>query len=95
MAAYYGIRGVAHQCQIVRDALRANAEFASHARCISDGITLAIDLHNAIIPHALSKILIRRPNAHFLHSRIFGGDQCRRGKRIVGFELDQHWCVRE
>ena len=48
----------------------------------------AVNLHHPVAADALRQVLVGRPDADFLHARVFGRDPRRGGKRVVGLQLD-------
>src|SRR5262249_35089112 len=67
---------------------RTDPELRFYAVRVPDRIAPAVHLHNAILAHALTEILVGRPNAYLGYAGIRRGDESRRGQRIVRFELD-------
>ena len=73
---------VADQRKVIRDERRPHAELLPHAFFITHQAALSVHLHHALSNDALRKILVGRPDAHFLHARIRGG-QMRGGRKTV------------
>src|SRR5262249_10649344 len=55
---------------------------------VSDGLVPTIDLHDAIVAHALAEVFVWCPDANFAYAGISGGEQGCRGQGVVGLELD-------
>ena len=45
-------------------------------------------MHHPLCDNALREILVRRPDAHLLHSFILGRNVSRGSERVIGLELD-------
>src|SRR5437867_2827391 len=84
------IRGVTHQREVIGNAHRRYPELREDSLSITNLPASAIDLDHTIFDHALRKILVRRPDAHFLDSLVQAGEMSGGGERVVCFELD-HW----
>src|SRR6476469_7334729 len=61
------VGAVADQGEIIRNECRRNAELFAHTLLVTDLPALSIHLHHALAHDALSQILVRRPDADFLH----------------------------
>ena len=68
------VRGVADQRKKIGNELGGYTELLPHGFCIEHLLRPAVHLHDAIFPHALREILVRRPDADLLHSIVLRGD---------------------
>ena len=66
------VGGIAHEREQVGDERRINAKLSADSGCIANCFAPAIDLDHARIPHALRRILVRRPDGDFLHVLVPG-----------------------
>src|SRR5882762_8007400 len=71
----------------VRNQVRRHTEFFADTLRIADDLRLAVHLNHPVATDALRQILVRCPDAYFLHPFIFGGEARGRGEGIVGFQL--------
>ena len=79
---------ISHQCEIVGHELRIDAEFCAHSCGVPDLHSLADDLDDAVIAHALREILVVGPDANLLDALVSRCEVRSRGEAIVGLELD-------
>ncbi len=57
-------------------------------RLVSQLARATIELDDAVAPHALRQVLVRRAHDDLIGARIGGGHDRGRGQRVVGLELD-------
>src|SRR5204863_1054459 len=86
--AWITILRISHECEIVGYELRIDAEFCAHSFGVPDLHSLADDLDDAVIAHALREILVVGPDANLLDALVSRCEVRSRGEAIVGLELD-------
>src|SRR5256714_9354541 len=72
--AWITILRISHQCEIVGYELRIDAEFCAHSFGVPDLHSLADDLDDAVIAHALCEILVVGPDANLLDPLVPRGE---------------------
>src|SRR5690606_25189186 len=78
---------IADERKEVGNELRRYAELLAHRDIVANPLCLAIDLNDEIAAHALSEILVRRPDANLVDALIRSGQMRGGCEGIVGFEL--------
>jgi peptidyl-prolyl cis-trans isomerase A (cyclophilin A) len=81
------VGAITNEGEVIRDVLGIHAELGANGVGVANLLRFAIHLHDAVVAHALREILVRRPDAHFLHCRILGGDARAGRETVVGFEI--------
>src|SRR4029078_5841939 len=94
------ISRIAHQREKIWNKRRINPKLLPDPSGVTNDLAPLIDLHHTRPAHALSQILVRRPNSDFFHSSIFGREMSGRSEGIIGFEFNHrphdnsHCCQR-
>jgi hypothetical protein len=82
------VRAVAHQSQPIGNRCGRDTELLPHRRLVAQLARAPIELDDAVAPHALRQILVRRAHDDLVDARIGRRHGRRRGQRIIGLELD-------
>src|SRR4030095_11925964 len=90
--AWIAISRVADQGEIVGNELWIDTKFLAHSCFVTNDVSPSVDLHDVIVHHTLSEILVWSPNADLFHTVIKTRKIGSRSKCVVGFELDHRPC---
>src|SRR5882672_6898311 len=82
------ILSIADEREEIGNQRRLYSELRTHALGVPDLHSLPDDLHHPVSAHALREILVVRPDAHLLDTRILCGEVRSRCESVVGLELD-------
>ena len=79
---------VAHQRQVVRDRLRADAELVAHAGLVQGDVPPAVEADDPVAGHELRHVLVRRADDDLVDVRLSAPARGGGGDGVVGLELD-------